>query len=526
MKPMKKLNVAVLIAVVMFCTACENFLDVNDNPNAPETVTANLYLPPMLHWVATAPQFDGRFVGRYTEQWVIPHTSGLPNIWSRMGYDRGSDNAAQQWRDVYWTLGQNLVDLMNLSEAEQRWDVLGVGYILKAWGWLSLTSLHGEIIIEQAFDVTRFQFDYDTQEFAYQEIQRLLDLAIVNLERTDGAVDAGYLAVGDKMYNGDRVQWLKLAYGLKALAMNHFSNKAGDDPAQVIALVDQSFTSNADDALFPYPGTATNNSDRNFWGRTRSNIHTYRQTQFVLELLDGTQFGGAVDPRLTRMLAAAPDGEYRGIDPDIGYSGLTEDERPNNLHGFPGSGGVGEPGRYLFDDKIKIPVMTYSQLQFVKAEAALRMGNPGLARTAYLEGISSHIDFVNARNAETANPTVAQISAPEKAAFLASPEIDPPTLTLSHIMSQKYIAQWAWGHNELWMDMRRHNYTDMDPVSGTQVFRGFTIPTNLDTDNGGMPVERLRPRYNSEYVWNREGLDAIGGLAPDYHTKPMWITEQ
>lgn len=524
---MKSLRVAALVAVAALCTACENFLDVNDNPNAPETVTANLYLPPMLHWVATAPQFDGRYVGQYTEQWVRPQDSGVvPRSFARMGYFEGSDAAAQQWRDVYWTLGQNLVDLMNLSEAEERWDVLGVGYILKAWGWLTLTSLHGEIIIQQAFDVTRFQFDYDTQEFAYQEVQRLLDEAIANLQRTDGAVDAGYLAVGDKIYNGDRTQWLKFAYGLKALALNHFSNKASYDPAQVIALVDQSFTSNADDALFTYPGSAANNSDKNFWGRTRSNIWRYRQTEFTLELMNGTQFGGVVDPRMTRMLSASPDGQYRGLDPDVGYGALSDEERPNNLHGFPGSGGIGESGRYLFDDKSKIPLMTYSQLQFVKAEAALRMGNEGLARTAYLEGISSHIDFVNDRNAETANPTITQISAQEKEDFLASPEINPPTLTLSHIMSQKFIALWTWGHNEIWMDMRRYNYTDMDPVSGTQVFRGFTIPTNLHPDNGGLPVERLRPRYNSEYVWNREGLDAIGGLERDYHVKPMWITEQ
>ena len=46
-------------------------------------------------------------------------------------------------------------------------------------------------------------------------------------------------------------------------------------------------------------------------------------------------------------------------------------------------------------------------------------------------------------------------------------------------MSQKYIAQWGWGHNELWMDMRRYHYTDIDPASGRQVFPGFTPPTNL-----------------------------------------------
>jgi len=26
-------------------------------------------------------------------------------------------------------------------------------------------------------------------------------------------------------------------------------------------------------------------------------------------------------------------------------------------------------------------------------------------------------------------------------------------------------------------------------------------------------------------VWNRPGLEAIGGLALDYHTKPLWITQ-
>jgi hypothetical protein len=150
------------------------------------------------------------------------------------------------------------------------------------------------------------------------------------------------------------------------------------------------------------------------------------------------------------------------------------------------------------------------------------MGDQATARAAYLNGVSSHIDWVNARNLDD-NQSPSQITAVEKAAFLASPEIAPAVVTLSHIMSQKYIAQWAWGHNELWMDMRRYHYTDIDPVSGTQVFRGFTPPTTLYTDNAGKVVQRIRPRYNSEYVWNRAALDVIGGLALDYHTVPMWI---
>jgi len=169
--------------------------------------------------------------------------------------------------------------------------------------------------------------------------------------------------------------------------------------------------------------------------------------------------------------------------------------------------------------------MTYAQLQFIKAEAAL-LSNPTVARTAYMNGISAHIDFVNDRNRDIGT-TPAQITAAEKAAFLADTNIVPAagSLTRSHIMSQKVIAQFGWGHNELWLDMRRYDYTDVDPVSGIQVFRGLAAPTTLYVDNGGQIVQRIRPRFNSEYVWNRPGLEAIGGLAVDYHTKAMWITQ-
>jgi hypothetical protein len=523
---MKKLRAIFLAAGFTLASGCSDYLDVNTNPNAPQDVSANLYLAPMLHWMVTAPQFDGRFVGAFTQEWVSTSANLSPaSTWGRMGYDPGSDNGAEQWRDVYWSLGQNLIDMNNKATAEQRWDLLGVGLVLKAWGWQALTDLHGEIIIKEAIDQSRTAFDYDTQEFAYQEIQKLLDSAIVLLQRTDGAVDAIYLARGDKMYNGNRTKWLKLAWGMKAIALNHFSNKAAYDPAAVIAAVDKSFANNADDALETYPGASTDFADYNFFGRTRNNITPYRQTQFILNLMNGTQFGGVVDPRMSRMLSPSPDGSFRGLDPNVlGFGALTALQQPNNFFGFAGTGGTGVPGRFLFDDKAKIPLMTYAQLQFIKAEAALRAGNQATALAAYRNGISSHIDFVNARNLDN-NQSPTQIDATAKANFLADPAIVPAVLTMSHIMSQKYIAQWGWGHNELWMDMRRFHYTDIDPVSGTQVFRGFTPPTNLYGDNGGKVVQRIRPRFNSEYVWNVAALTVIGGMDLDYHTKPLWIIQ-
>jgi Starch-binding associating with outer membrane len=524
---MNRRHAAVLVGALSLAGGCHDFLDVNTNPNGPQSVTANLYLPPMLHWMATSPQYDGRFVGHYAQEWISISTNFSPaQSWGRMGFDPASDNGAQQWRDVYWSLGQNLIDMNTKAQAEQRWDLLGVGMILKAWGWQVLTDLHGEIIIKEAFDESRTTFDYDPQDYAYQQVQLLLDSAIVLLRRTDGAVDPTYLAVGDHIYNGDRTKWLKLAWGMKALVLNHFSNKASYAPAAVMAAVDSSFTSNADDALMTYTAASTDFLDYNFWGRSRGNATLYRQTQFVLGLLNGTQFGGVVDPRMTRMLSPSPDGQYRGLDPVVGAAGFTATQLPNNFFGYAGSGGLGLPGRYLFADKARIPVITYAELQFIKAEAALRMGDQTNALSAYSKAISVHIDFVNARNLDAAQ-TPTQITGAEKTTFLADTNIVPVLgkLTLSHVMSQKYIALWGWGHNELWMDMRRYHYTDLDPASGIEVFRGFAPPSTLYAANGGLVSQRIRPRYNSEYVWNQAGLAAIGALATDYHTKPLWIIQ-
>jgi hypothetical protein len=512
---------ALMTAGALAVTAsCQDYLDVNTNPNAPETVAANLYLSPILHWMVTGQDWDGRCTGQFTQQF----TQTTRSVYAMMGPNLNTDTCGQEWRDVYWSFGQNLIDMMDIARAEQRWDILGAGYVIKAWGWQELTDAHGEIIIKEAFDQTRLAFDYDTQEYAYQEVQKLLDSAIVYLNRTDGAVDANYMARGDKMYNGDRVKWLKFAHGLYAINLSHYNNKSTYDPAAVISHVDQSFTSNADDALWSFPNTQ--NDDRNFMGPTRGNFTGYRQTEFVVDLMDGTVFG-ATDPRIGRMLVKAPDSAFRGLDPDLAtpYTSLSANLRPMNPYGYVDAPPPNSPGVYLYSDQVKMPAMTYAQLQFVKAEAAYHLGDKATALAAYKNGISAHIDFVNARNSEDGQH-VTQISAAEKAAFLADPSVvptDPNALTLTMIMSQKYIAEWSWAFNELWMDMRRYHYTDKDPVTGQQIYPGFNIPLTLNSNNEGKPVYRLRPRYNSEYVWNQAGLDAIGALALDYHTKPLWI---
>ena len=115
------------------------------------------------------------------------------------------------------------------------------------------------------------------------------------------------------------------------------------------------------------------------------------------------------------------------------------------------------------------------------------------------------------------------VAAKDQSDYLASAAVVnvAADLKLSDIMTQKYIALWGIGCLESWVDMRRYNYS-------SDVFLGFTLPvtTQLSADNNGKPAQRVRPRYNSEYVWNRNSLDLIGGNNTDYHTYELWFSKK
>lgn len=527
---MKKiLSICFIIASCFIITSCDDYLDVNTNPNGPDSLLEpEFFLPQIQSELALGLQRDGRFAGHYTQNWFYVYTRSTSRSINYHGNPL-SDAYAYLWRAVYWSMGHNLSDMILSAEQSKKYDFVGVGYILRAFGWQVLTDYHGPVILKQAFDTSRRAFDYDEQQEVYAEVQRLLQLGIESLERTDGlsSTDSG-LRDADLIYAGDRDRWIKLAYGLLAINAQRLTNKSTYDANKVIEYVDKSFTSNADDALVPFQGEVSANT--NFFGPLRRNIGVYRQSEFIVGLLDGTNpvltdptlvVDGvhSKDPRLAAMLAPAPDGEYRGARPESARSDWITSQRPYNLWSTTGyRASEANPQIYFFNNDAAFPVMTYAQLQFIKAEAAFIANNKSVALEAYKNGVNAHIDFAEQYATDKA------VYADRKAAYLASEVFLPNNeadLTLSKIMLQKYIATWGWAFIDTWSDMRRYHY-DID--ASTPVYAGFELPEFFASSNNEKPIYRARPRYNSEYVWNRDALDKIGGFDEDYHTKEMWFS--
>lgn len=538
---MKRLiYLSLVLASLVALTGCEDYLDVNTNPNGPDALLEpELFLPQIQSELAVGVQWDGRFTGFYTQNWA--YTSGA-------GYSLNlhsnplSDFYSQLWRAVYFSMGYNLSDMIESANLSEKYDFVGVGYILRAYGWQVLTDYHGPVIITEAFDSDKRTFNYDEQQVVYEEIQRLLQLGIENLERTDGlsSEDSG-LGEADLIYNGDVEKWKKFAYGLLAINAHRLTNKSSYDPQEVIGYVDQALASNNDDALIRFQGSVSANT--NFFGPLRGNIGYYRQTKFVLGLLDGSNevfenenllgqdpvYMGeedyVKDPRITSMLAPSPDGEYRGISPEVGINEWTSaesDKVPKNFwneEGFRGSNP--SPQIYFFGNDARFPLMTYAQLQFIKSEAAWIANNKSAALEAYKEGVNSHMDFSKQYAPDQ------ELFEQRRALYQDNTEVFPTSedgLSLSKIMLQKYIATWGWAFFETWSDMRRYHY-DKDTTDQNSVYKEFELPDPLHISNNGEPAYRARPRFNSEYMWNQEALETLNANEDDYHTYETWFSK-
>jgi hypothetical protein len=529
---MKKINIIIVGFLLITSAGCKKFLDVNKNPNGPSSADPALYLPSIQTNFASAFQFDARGLGPYTQNFLNSATGAA---WDMHGYSRSSDFGGEMWRTVYWKSGMNTIDVINAAREQKKWDILGAGLALQAFGWQMLTDLHGPIILKQAFDPAKNTFDYDPQDTTYAYVKRLCMEALTELDKTTDAVGSPLFTKFDLIYKGDRLKWKKFVYGILAINEHHKMLKPGYDASAVINYVDQSFASNSDDALVPFNGT--NSADGNFFGPQRGNMGIFGQSAFIVRLLNGTVFS-VTDPRLPLMLNPSTDGTYRGLTAGLGQSSAVSSSAAGvrsmwgTLLGTNTTAAT-TPSKYLFQNNAPFPLMTYAMLQFIKAEAALKKTDNTTAFDAYKKGLNAHLDFVRdgakgpgatpggATYPFTTDPLLISAFNTQKATYLANPAVVPAaaaSLTLSQIMLQKYIALWGYGTIETWTDLRKYDY---DP----NIFTSFSLPTTFFPDNNNKPVYRVRPRYNSEYIWNIDALNAIGGFEPDYHTRKLWIHE-
>lgn len=507
---------------------------------------------------------DGLLIGRYIQFWgsyIASATDNIGTFYDKMAGTVGaSDNMGSMWAAHYYGMGQNINRIVEWGSEEQKWDFVGAALALRAWSLFTSTNQYGEMILRQAFNTSLQQFTYEGQPEIYDSVRAICHRAIAFLNMTGGGMDAAKFTASDFYFlKGDLGAWKKFTYGILARSYAYLSNKASYSADSVIMYANLSMSSNADNATAKFQAVG-NTGTSNFYGTARGNVNNatsgIRQTAFIADLMSGANtlaFPGVFDPRAWYMLRGNTNGTIKGYSPSWSTAinpviTTASGDLPESFVGTAyGSTGytaptgvlttLGTAGKYIFRDEAEFPIMTASEIQFLKAEALIRKGDYANAKIAYVNGISLNFDMLTSKY-NINIPAGKEITAANKAAYLADPAVVPVTptaanMTLTKVMLQKYIALYGWGIHETWADMRRYHYNNIDPATSQQVYAGFKVPAGVDLfsgssgSNGGKLVYRTRPRYNSEYLYNIPALTLIGAypVGNDYHTKEMWFSQ-
>ena len=452
-----KYTIFILLVSVVFLSCSEDYFDVNSSVTAPTTESLE---PQYRIKGAIENMFTGViYRGSREVLGITQHgAQNVPNYYSETWSSFMTTGSYFLWQNAYVYSLPNTADLIVLGQKHNSPNFIAVGKILRAYGFGTTTDQYGDIVFTETYDgksSLNLTPKFETQKAVYQGIITMLDEAIVQINQpSDIELNSNG---GDVFYNGNKEQWIRLAYALKARYLNHLSKKNSGDMAYdadaIIEACSKALQSNADNAMRSYGGGEAENDRQPYatggYGSSRVDYFSHFFVELLKNSLDlDVPFE---DPRLKIIVPEAVNGGYQGVR-------TGEGPLPNNEDGGDDYS-VGNGGFYT-SPTAPTYMMTYSEVKYIEAEARLRKGDNSGAYTALKAGIQADFEKAEATATETTD-YLAKMDA----------EVGESGVTLSHIMIQKYITLLF--DPETWVDLRRMDYSNT-------IYPGLERPINVN----------------------------------------------
>lgn len=247
---MKIINKYITVGLIsLFAWACtDNFEELNTNPNQPsadnpatESVLASC-MRKAFHedrfefWrgvVLHAERFSGHLEGGYSGCWW----SGASSYDYSEGWTAGVWDAynAASFNDFGGSLFANIKVLMDYYEANPEAananEFLGISETLRAFQFLKLTDVFGDVPYTQHGNIDIASPEFDSQELIYDDLEVRLR-KVVEVYLTED-MTIGTMQQFDLVYGGNVAQWRKFANSLR-LRMALRRSNADDAGAKAI----------------------------------------------------------------------------------------------------------------------------------------------------------------------------------------------------------------------------------------------------------------------------------------------------
>jgi len=443
--------------------ACQNFLDVNNNPNAPESAPIDIRLPSLEATFIHSTYYGQTALwgSEWTQQWAF---NGTRRSYAQVqNYELFDTDAASSWDYFYSRPGYASFTMARDASGDPDIYYRGIAKLFNAWTFQIITDLWGPAPYADAFKPEIREPKYDTQQTIYNGILATLDTAVTLLSSTSAV--ARRPTTNDLLFAGDMTRWNKLAHVLQARANLRLAYASGEDKVaratKALAALSGALASNADDADFTYPGGVGARNPNYTFQELRT---VFVASDYFIQMLKSRS-----DPRLPILFTAVPYDSIKGT----GTSRVTYPAKPATYVGHLSGGDqtqadstVSLIGPFFSNENAPLNVVSFSDQKFTEAEARLILSGAAAADQPYRDGIR-------------ANMTKLSVATAAINAYVASrPALPSVANPLQEIIIEKYIANFL--KTEPWNDWRRTGYPTVPLVPQAVI---PTIPQRIRAPN-------------------------------------------
>lgn len=510
--------VAALVTMIVYSYSCtKDFEEINTNPNDPGIAQA---APGMLLTNAIESMTDRVheiFFGHEMGSCWVQHMAKV----QYPDEDRYTPRISvinNTWNSFYAASGYDVQALYNTAVKSENESYQAIALILKSYIASVLTDEWGDVPYSEAWkgsdpEKAILSPSYDTQESIYASIIENLKTANELLSEDGPEIE------GDILFDNDLMAWKKFANSLRLRLLMRRSDRVNPTADMTAIFGDPAtypvFEGVEDNAALKYLGSAPNNNPINENRKTRDD---HRVSKTLVDYL----------------YTEAPSPDYRvsvyaELDGNNEYEGLPNGMLSNDAANYNGNGlkYTSKIGSYFSNATAPGMLMSYSELLFIKAEAAARGFIPGghtVAEQAFHEAIRASWDQYNADGSfeavledvwrstfeswgMTENDDIYEFAWEDFVAYGGTYDYNPAT-AVEQIATQKWVAMFDQGIQAVF-EWRRTGF----PV---------LTPAIAGTNNGKIPVRAYYP--SDEAGRNPTNLqDAITRQGPDdLNTKVWW----
>lgn len=483
----KYIRIVALVAVVISLGSCQDLDKLSEDPNRVKEADPYLILPNVSKKAFTLDNIDKEYASR-----MIIQTDGE----SRSQYFK--------WNSSSFSPYQTLLQVQKMMDEAKRTnkdEYIAVGHFLKAHFFYQLACTFGDVPYGEALlGEGKIPFPkYDKQEDVFVGVLKELELAASMLQNKSSLK-------GDIIYNGNIEKWKKLvnSYQLKVLMSLSKKKTVGTiNVAEQFAKVYNAgnlLENNGDNGQLMYfdqAGSRYPQFNSSSYGSSMYMSGTF--INLLQDLKDPRLFAFAQQTAtaLEKGLPITDFTGYNGGDPTVPYAENEKLVQTKNISKV--------KSRYYLDATNEpTSILSYSELQFILAEAAARNWIGGNAAEFYNKAIGANFDFYSTYAKGLAGHYTKQAYE----SYIIQPKVKylggNLDTQLKQILTQKYITMFHQSGWTIYFDHLRTGYPEF------KIQEGITPPTRWSYPES----EYNRNQANLQQALNTQfgGADNIRGI--------------